>query len=80
MIFNDPVYQLFFALGLLAASPMLFKTSFVLVRYILNYFIFDNVVRVTYVEDGKIVARITIKGKKDGEVVQKLEEYRGQRV
>jgi len=76
MILDKNLAWLFISLGLIVISPFLAILSHRVSKYLLDIYVADEVLIVTYVEHGKPTSRVTIKTRSDGSVARKIIDIR----
>lgn len=76
MILDKNLALLLVSVGLIIISPFLAILSHRVSRYLLDMYVADEVLIITYMEQGKPVARVTIKTKSDGATAKKIIDLR----
>lgn len=72
MLLDKDIAWLFISVGLLAIAPLLAKLSHRVSKYLLDTYVADDILIVTYLTNGKVDSRITIKTKSNGSIVRKM--------
>lgn len=72
MIIDRDIAWLFISIGLIAVSPLIAKLSSAISKYVLDTYIADEILIVTYKTNGKIDSQVTIKTRSDGSIASKL--------
>lgn len=72
MIIDRDIAWLFISIGLIAISPLVAKLSSRVSKYLLDTYVADETIIVTYKNNGTIESQITIKTKSDGSVASKI--------
>lgn len=72
MMLDKDLAWLFISLGLIVISPFLAIFSHRVSKYLLDVYVADTVLIITYLDHGKISAQVTIKTKTDGAVAKKI--------
>ncbi|KPY66143.1 hypothetical protein ALP50_03597 [Pseudomonas syringae pv. spinaceae] len=76
MIIDKSLALLLVSVGLMIISPFLAILSHRVSKYLLDMYVADEVLIITYMEQGQPVAQVTIKTKSDGAVAKKIIDLR----
>jgi hypothetical protein len=77
MMLDKNLVWLFISFGLIVISPFLAIFSHRVSKYLLDVYVADTVLIITYLDHGKISSQITIKTKTDSAVAKKINTRRG---
>lgn len=75
MILDKDIALLFMSLGLIAISPLIAILSSRISKYLLDKYVADEILIITYTTNGVIDSRVTIKTKTDGSTAAKIKRY-----
>ncbi len=77
MILDKDIAWLFLSIGLIAISPMLAILSNRVSKYLLDRYVADEVLVITYKSCGRTTSRVIIKTKSDGSTAAKITSLGG---